>query len=176
MLGLSGLSKSSEGQGKLVKCGDQGRRFHRFVEPLGQLPVGKEVEAKHARQVGQRPVGLGEVMQPFEQEQGDQGCPNLDPQGVFAGTHEGLHGQVLLQGFEEQLDLPAFLVDGSDGGGAERQQVGEQNDFPLVVGIPNHHAPQQAGTVGLRLAPVSRMIWSARMLRSAGTWHSSTTS
>ena len=46
--------------------------------------------------------------------------------------------------------MPAFLVDGRDGGGAEREQVGKQYNLSLVVGIPNHHAPQQAGTVRLR--------------------------
>ena len=44
-------------------------------------------------------------MQPFEQEQGDQGCPNLDAEGVLAGTDEGFHGQVLLQGFEQLNDI-----------------------------------------------------------------------
>ena len=57
-------------------------------------------------------------MKPFEQEQGDQGCPNLDAEGVFAGADEGLHGEVLFQGFEEQFDFPAVLKDGGNGGGA----------------------------------------------------------
>ena len=39
-------------------------------------------------------------MKPFEQEQGDQGCPNLDAEGVFAGADEGLYGEILFQGFE----------------------------------------------------------------------------
>ena len=86
-------------------------------------------------------------MQPLQQQQGDQGCPNLDAEGVFAGADEGLDGQVLLEGLEEQLYLPALLVDGGDGGGAELQQVGEQDDLPLVFGIPYHRAAQKAGTV-----------------------------
>jgi hypothetical protein len=44
--------------------------------------------------------------------------------------------------------LPALFVDGGNRGGAEIQQVGEQDDFPLVVGIPNYDAAQRAGTVG----------------------------
>jgi hypothetical protein len=44
-------------------------------------------------------------MQPFEQEEGDQGCPNLDAQGVFAGADEGLHGQILLQRLEQLNDI-----------------------------------------------------------------------
>jgi hypothetical protein len=37
------------------------------------------------------------VVQPFQQQDGDQGCPNLDAQCVFAGTHEALHFEVLLE-------------------------------------------------------------------------------
>jgi len=59
--------------------------------------------------------------------------------------------EVLLQGLEEQLDLPALFVDGGNRGGAEFQQIREQDDFPPVVGIPNHDAAQRAGTVRLGL-------------------------
>jgi len=40
-------------------------------------------------------------VQPFQQQDRDQGCPNLDAQGVFAGTHEALQLEVLLQRLEE---------------------------------------------------------------------------
>jgi hypothetical protein len=60
------------------------------VEPLGQLAVGEQVQPQHGGQIGQGPVGLGEVMQPFQEEQGDQGCPNLDAECVLAGANEGL--------------------------------------------------------------------------------------
>ena len=42
-------------------------------------------------------------MQPFQQEQSDQGCPNLDAECVLAGADEGLYGQVLLERFEKKL-------------------------------------------------------------------------
>jgi hypothetical protein len=41
-------------------------------------------------------------------------------------------------------------ADRRDGGGAKIEQIGEQNDFPLVIGIPDHHTPQRAGAVRLR--------------------------
>jgi hypothetical protein len=63
------------------------------------------------------------MMQPLEQEQGDQGCPNLDPKRVLACADERLHFQILLQGLEEQLDLPALFVDGGDGGRPEVEQM-----------------------------------------------------
>src|ERR1700730_14855569 len=90
-------------------------------------------------------------MQPFEQEEGDQGCPNLDAQGVFAGADEGLHGQILFQRLKNQLYLPALFVAGGNRGGAEIQQVCVQDDSPLVVSIPNYDAAQRAGTVSLDL-------------------------
>jgi len=42
-------------------------------------------------------------MQLFEQEQGDQDCPNLDAERVLTGAGEGLGGQILFQGLKEQL-------------------------------------------------------------------------
>ena len=44
-------------------------------------------------------------MQPFQEEQRDQGCPNLDAEGVLAGADEGFHGQILLEGFEQLNDI-----------------------------------------------------------------------
>src|SRR6185437_13620692 len=91
------------------------------------------------------------MMQPFQQEQCDQGCPNLNAERVLASADETLHGEVLFQRLEKQFDLPALFVDGGDGGGAEIEKVGEQNNLSLVVRIPDDHAAQWAGTIGLRL-------------------------
>src|ERR1035441_4820620 len=91
------------------------------------------------------------MVQPFEQQNGDQGCPNLNAQGVLAGPHEAFHFKVLLKRLEKQLDLPAVFVDGGNGRGPKRQQVAQQYDLPLVDRIPHHHAPQQAWTISLSL-------------------------
>ena len=42
-------------------------------------------------------------MHPFEEQDRDQGCPDLDAQRVFAGAYETLHLKVLLQSLKEQL-------------------------------------------------------------------------
>ena len=104
-LNCRGLSKSYPGEGELLGNWDQWRGTHGIINPLSQFAIGKQVEAQHRRQIGQRPVGFGEVVQPFQQQQGDQGCPNLDAEGVFAGADEGLHGQILLEGFEQLSDI-----------------------------------------------------------------------
>src|ERR1035441_6176311 len=45
------------------------------------------------------------MVQPFQQQDRDQGCPNLDAQGVLAGADESLHGQILLESFEQLNDI-----------------------------------------------------------------------
>ena len=99
------LSKSHQCQSKLFRSRDQWRCFHGISQPLGQIAVSKQVQPKHRSQIGQRPVGFGEVMQPFQEEQRDQGCPNLDTKCVLAGADKGLHGQVLLERFEQLNDI-----------------------------------------------------------------------
>src|ERR1039458_9496335 len=63
------------------------------------------------------------MVQPFQQENRDQSCPNLDAQGVFGGAHEALHLEILLERLEKQLDFPAVLVDGGNGGGAKHRTL-----------------------------------------------------
>ena len=88
-------------------------------------------------------------MQPFQQEHGNQGCPNLDVQRVLAGTDEALDFQVLLEGLEEQFDFPAVFVDVGDGGGAEVEVISQEHDLALVFGIPRHDTAQQFRIIGL---------------------------
>jgi len=54
--------------------------------------------------------------------------PYLGHDSVFTGAHEGLDLEVLLDPFEEQLDLPAGLVDLSDRGGGQSEVVGQEHE------------------------------------------------
>ena len=108
----------------------------------------KQVQTQHEA-IG-RPFGLRQCAA-ISAAGGDQGCPNLDAQGVFAGAHEALHFEILLERLEKQLDLPAVLIDGGNGRGAKRDQVGQQHDLPLVHRIPDHYTPQQARAIFLGL-------------------------
>ena len=63
-------------------------------------------------------------MQVFQQQQGNQGCPNLNPQGILAGTDKGLDLEMLLEGFEKNLNLPSVLVNFGDSGCAKFKMVG----------------------------------------------------
>lgn len=44
-------------------------------------------------------------MQPFQQKQCDQGCPNLNAERILAGADETLHGEVLFQRLEQLNDI-----------------------------------------------------------------------
>jgi hypothetical protein len=63
-------------------------------------------------------------MQIFEQQQGNQGCPNLNSQSVFAGTDEGLDLEMLLEGFEKDLYLPSVLINIGDSGCPKFKVIG----------------------------------------------------
>ena len=63
------------------------------------------------------------MMQPFQKQKQhhNQGCPNLNAQGILARAYETFHFEILLKRFKKLLDLPAVLVDGGNGGGTKRQ-------------------------------------------------------
>lgn len=81
-------------------------------------------------------------MEPAEDEYGDESCPNLDVDGVLAGSDEGFDFEVLFQGLEEEFDLPAVLIDCGDGRGAEFEVIGEEDDLALMFLVPDHDAAQ----------------------------------
>jgi len=136
------LSKLAEVEFELLGLRHDGRRIHRVVEPVRKIAVGKEVHAQHGGQDRQGPGGFGKVMEPLQQEHGDQGCPNLDAQGVFADAHETFNLEVLLEGFEEEFDLPAGTIDFGQRCSAKVQMVGQQDDRALVFFVPHHDASQ----------------------------------
>ena len=59
---------------------------------------------------------------------------------VGTGAGEGLDPKRLFDGLEEQLDLPAVLVDGRDGGGRQLQVVGDEHHGLLFFFHPNFDA------------------------------------
>lgn len=66
-------------------------------------------------------------MQAAQRQHRDQRSPDLGLDRVRRGADAGLDLQVLFERFEEQLDLPAILVDGSNGGCAEAVVIGEKH-------------------------------------------------
>lgn len=107
--------RSSEGQVGLGVVLGIRRRGEGFVEPGHQVAMGKEIHAQQRHQIGQAPAETGGQLQVAQQQHRDQCCPHLGSHRVGRGADEGFDLQVLLEGLEAQLDLPAILVDGRDG-------------------------------------------------------------
>ena len=87
--------------------------------------MGKQVHPQQRHQIGQAPAETRRHLQEAQQQHGDQGDPNLGPHRIGAGTDKGLDLQVLLEGLEEQFDLPAILANGGDGVGTQLEIVGQ---------------------------------------------------
>ena len=115
---------------------EQRRRLERFIDPGEQVAIDEQLLAQQSGEIGQTPAKASAQLQVLEQEQRDQSGPDLNLQGVGAGAHEGLDAQVLLQRFEEQLDLPALAVDGGDGGGGKAAMIGEKHQGALLGSRP----------------------------------------
>jgi len=126
--------------------GDASLRI-RIGKPFVKAPVCQEIPLEHRDQVGQRPSGTGAELQDLQDKHGDECCPNLYVNGVYADADEGFDPQTLLDGLEEELDLPAVLVDGGDGGGSEVEVVGQKDKFPFVDIVPDDHTAELVGAV-----------------------------
>ena len=85
-------------------------------------------------------------MQIFEQQQCNHGCPNLNSQGILAGTDKGFDLEMLFEGFVKDLYLPSVLVDIGDSRSTKFEVVGQQRDDAVVGFIPDNNPPEQMRT------------------------------
>lgn len=69
----------------------------------------------------------------MQQEKRKQGTVDLQAHGIFRTAEIVLELQMLLDPFEEQLDLPALLVECSDLLGASFEVIGDQDQVGLVA-------------------------------------------
>ncbi len=81
----------------------------------------------------ERGIELKRLFDDGNQHVGADSRPDLDLRSVFACAEKVLYAQVLLDPFEEELDLPAVFVQGCDGGGRQTGVVG-QKDRSLACG------------------------------------------
>ena len=61
------LSKSVGEEGQLYRLDLRGRAFERFIEPLPEVAIGKQIEAKHRHQVGHGPGEGGPEFEDFQE-------------------------------------------------------------------------------------------------------------
>jgi len=99
-------------------------------------------------------------MEVLQEQQGNQGCPNLNAKSILGGSDEGFYLEVLFEGLEKHLDLPSVFINGGDGGGAKTQVIGQKNDFAVIHFVPHHHAPEKMGAfdVGLRTGQPNDLV------------------
>ncbi len=111
-----------------------------IVQPGPEVPIHEQVHAEQGDGIGERPSEHRLQLEVSEDQQRDQGGPDLDVKRVRGGADESLHAQVLLQGFE-QLDLPPVFIDAGDRGRAEAQMIRQEHE-PIAVRRDHLDAPQ----------------------------------
>ncbi len=129
-----------------------GRSLKGVIEPVPKVTVGKQIQAEQGHQATERQFVLGAEPEIFEQQHGNQCCPNLCFQSIGAGADEGLDLQVLLEHLEEEFDLPAVPVYPANGterlrasgefeGALKRESAGDQAISSSRNGIPTAKPP-----------------------------------
>ena len=81
-------------------------------------------------------AGCG-VVQDAQQHKGDQSDVDLDAHSVFAAAEKAADLEVLLEPFEQQLDVPSLFVELCDLDGRALEVIGEQIEGLVVIGRSN---------------------------------------
>src|SRR6266581_3870382 len=82
----------------------------------------------------------------------DRDCdPYLRLDSILGGAEKRLDPQMLLDPFEEQLDLPAQTVELGDGKGGQREVVGEKDQSLAGLGILEPDTSQRRGEALVRV-------------------------
>jgi hypothetical protein len=89
--------------------------------------MGKEIHPKQGHQIRKRPSVFGPKLEKFEDQHGNQCCPNLNLDGIRAGSDKGLDLEVLLQMLEEDFNLPTVFVNGRYGAGSQVEVVCQED-------------------------------------------------
>ena len=87
----------------------------------------EEVELEQAQDGLQRQADPHEELEGGEQEREAERDPDLCEDGVARGAEAAPDREILLEPFEEQLDLPALLVDVGDDVGRQIEDAGEED-------------------------------------------------
>ncbi len=90
------------------------------------------------------------------QHVGGHGAPDLRLHCVLARAQKLLDAQVLLDPFEEQLDLPPALVQSGNGKLCQAGVVGQEDQGLLGLGVFEPDTPQVLGVVFGGIMPIQR--------------------
>ena len=93
---------------------------------------------------------LKTLLQDGNQDVGADGDPDLRLHGILAGAEKRLDPQMLLDPFEEQLDLPSLPVQLRDQFRRQCKVVGQKR-YSFAVLVPDHDPPQRSRIVLARI-------------------------
>src|SRR5215472_15477709 len=104
---------SPEGKARLRAGRPQGGRFGRwgFVRAKAERIEQAELEVSEEQCSAAFESAGGGVVQDAQQHEGDQRDIDLHAHGVFTAAEKAADLEVLLEPFEEQLDLPARFIE-----------------------------------------------------------------
>lgn len=109
----------------------------------------KSVDAQYLEDPGKTLVDLEGLFENGHKQVGAHGDPDLCLDGVVAGAEEGLDAQVLLDPFEEQLDLPSALVNACHSQCWQGEVVREKDQILAGFGIEEADLSQWGGVFEL---------------------------
>jgi len=92
-------------QGCLYRFGWQRRPDKRIMEPRPDVPIHEEVHPQQRHEIRQRPSKACLQLQVFEQQQRNQGGPDLRMECVGRRAHKCLHAQILFERLEQLTDI-----------------------------------------------------------------------
>ena len=77
---------------------------------MPQIDLHEQVQPEECHQIGQMPIELDPALQEFQQQNGSHGRPYLYEDCIGRDAYEGLDPQYLFDVLEEDLDVPAGLI------------------------------------------------------------------
>src|SRR6516162_7324707 len=142
--GFWNMLVSPESEVSLWVCRPQVGWFGRWSFALTEAECNEQAEFDVCEQQrGAVFVSAGRgVMQDAQQHKSDQRDINLGAHGVLVAAEKAADLEVLLEPFEQQLDVPALFVELCDLDGGPLQVVGEQIEGLVVIGAGDHDLAQ----------------------------------
>ena len=128
-------------------------RVFRFGKYLKEGRFFEDGEAEDLEDCVEAGVEIEALFEDGDKQVDRHGDPDLSFDGVLGGAIEALDAQVLLDPLEEQLDLPAALVQLGDGRPRQGESVGEICEDPPALAIAVLDAAQALRVAAWRADP-----------------------
>src|SRR5512137_2100743 len=107
--------------------------------------MSKETHPKQGHQIRKRPTEFGPKLEKAQDQYRNQCCPNLNLDGIGAGSDKGLDLEVLLQMLEEDFNLPTIFVDGGYRTGSQVKVVRQEDQNFSRIRVLHFDPSQRVG-------------------------------